>query len=165
MQAVVVSERETWCLFYYEDGGQRRVHDYFALMPYTPVSLLMQEYSFYRPAMNMSAMCPSGNAGILTAKIWLDCGVADGGRRGKYRAVRCVPALPEGQLRISNERSCGGVRTVTRYSRQAYTNVLGGIMSHDVYHATSVDPDPHTQLEACVRHSNKQVLTPAQLDT
>lgn len=38
---------------------------------------------------------------------------------------------------------------------KAYVNVLGGAMSHDAYHVTSVDP-VHTHVEACVRQALDQ---------
>jgi hypothetical protein len=59
----VLPEIEEWRQFYLADGGQRKVRDYLALMPSTPVSMLMQEFGFHGPAMNVSAMCASGNAG------------------------------------------------------------------------------------------------------
>lgn len=39
--------------------------------------MLMQEYGFHGPAMNVSAMRASGNAGLITAKMWLDAGLVD----------------------------------------------------------------------------------------
>ncbi len=173
VHAVVVSELEEWGRFHCEDGGQRRVRDYLALMPSTPVSLLMQEYGFHGPAMNVSAMCASGNAGILTAKMWLDCGIADDVvflttdlsmtpetvdhfvRMG----VGVVDTEPLDACRPFQEGSRGfpmGEAAVafvlSRDSGQPYANVLGGAMSHDAYHVTSVDPT-HTQVEACVRQA------------
>ena len=62
VHAVVLGEVDEWRQFYLEDGGARRVRDYLTLMPSTPVSLLMQEHGFHGPAMNVSAMCASGNA-------------------------------------------------------------------------------------------------------
>src|ERR1041384_5879411 len=44
-------------------------------MPSTPMSTLMREYGFHGPAMTVSAMCASGNAGLITAKSWLDAGI------------------------------------------------------------------------------------------
>ena len=77
IHGVVLGEVDEWRNFYLRDGGERRVRDYLTLMPSTPVSLLMQEYGFHGPAMNVSAMCASGNAGLLTAKMWLDTGFVD----------------------------------------------------------------------------------------
>ena len=51
--------------------------EYMDLMPSTPISMLMQEFGFHGPAMNVSSMCSSGNTGLVTAKMWLDAGIAD----------------------------------------------------------------------------------------
>ena len=77
LHAVVISEVEGWRNFYLKDAAHRRIRDYLTLMPSTPVSMLMQEYDFHGPAMNVSAMCSSGNAGLITAKMWLDSGFVD----------------------------------------------------------------------------------------
>src|SRR4029078_737435 len=60
-----------------KDAAHRRIRDYLTLMPSTPVSMLMRENDFHGPAMNVSAMCSSGNAGLITAKMWLDSGFVD----------------------------------------------------------------------------------------
>ena len=122
LHAVVISEVEEWRDFYLKDAAQRRVRDYLTLMPSTPVSMLMQEYDFHGPAMNVSAMCSSGNAGLITAKMWLDADivddvvfvvdgpVADPGerralrpprrRRRRHRTAGRVPTVPGGQPRV-----------------------------------------------------------------
>lgn len=173
VHAVVISEMEEWRRFYCEDGGQRRVRDYLTLMPSTPVSLLMQEYGFHGPAMNVSAMCASGNAGLITAQMWLDCDVVDDVvflatdlsmtpetvdhfvRMG----VGVVDTEPLDACRPFQEGSRGfpmGEAAVafvlTRRAHDAYAVVLGGAMSHDAYHVTSVDP-VGTYVEACVRQA------------
>ena len=98
------------------------MRDYLAMMPSTPMSTLMQEYGFHGPAMNVSAMCASGNAGLLTAKAWLDTGIVDdvvfvatdlsltpenvrqfvrlGVARRRRRAAGRLPAVPGGQPRL-----------------------------------------------------------------
>ncbi|MET0315542.1 MAG: hypothetical protein ABW188_01850 [Rhodococcus fascians] len=55
----------------------RRVRDYLKPMPSTPISQLMQEHHCHGPTMNVSAVCASGNAGLLTAKMWLNTHVVD----------------------------------------------------------------------------------------
>ncbi len=77
LHAVVISEVEGWRDFYLKDAAHRRIRDYLTLMPSTPVSMLMRENDFHGPAMNVSAMCSSGNAGLITAKMWLDSGFVD----------------------------------------------------------------------------------------
>jgi hypothetical protein len=72
LHAVVISEVEGWRDFYLKDAARRRVRDYLTLMPSAPISMLMREYDFHGPAMNVSAMCSSGNAGLITANMWLE---------------------------------------------------------------------------------------------
>ncbi len=57
--------------------GQYTGRQYLSVTPSTPVSLLMQEYGFHGPALNVSAMCTSGSAAIVTAKSWLDSDLVD----------------------------------------------------------------------------------------
>jgi 3-oxoacyl-[acyl-carrier-protein] synthase II len=77
LHALVLPEAQEWRDFYLNDSGQRRTRGYLTLMPSTPVSMLMQEYDFHGPAMNVSAMCASGNAALITAKMWLDADMVD----------------------------------------------------------------------------------------
>lgn len=162
IHAVVLGEVEEWRTFYLEDGGTRRVRDYLTLMPSTPVSLLMQENGFHGPAMNVSAMCASGNAGLLTAKMWLDNGVVD----DVVFVATDVSLTPEnvahfvdlgvGVVDVEPQDACrpfqAGSRgfgmgeaatafVLTADNVGAYARVLGGSMSHDGFHATSIDPD------------------------
>ncbi|OYV23818.1 MAG: hypothetical protein B7W97_02075 [Mycobacterium sp. 20-66-4] len=46
------------------------------MMPSTVLSMVMKENDFHGPTMGVSAMCASGNAGLITAKSWIDTGVA-----------------------------------------------------------------------------------------
>jgi 3-oxoacyl-[acyl-carrier-protein] synthase II len=77
VHAVVLGEVDLWRDWHVTHGEGRSLRGYLAQMPSTPMSLLMQEYGFHGPAMNVSAMCASGNAGLLTGKAWLDAGIVD----------------------------------------------------------------------------------------
>ncbi len=46
------------------------------MMPSTVITQMMKEHDFHGPAMSVSAMCASANAGMITAKSWLDSGIA-----------------------------------------------------------------------------------------
>jgi 3-oxoacyl-[acyl-carrier-protein] synthase II len=46
------------------------------MLPSTVISQMMKENDFHGPAMSVSAMCASANAGMITAKSWLDSGIA-----------------------------------------------------------------------------------------
>ncbi|AKN16920.1 3-oxoacyl-ACP synthase [Mycobacterium haemophilum DSM 44634] len=166
-------EMDDWRRFYCDDGGHRRVRGYLNLIPSTAVSLLMQEYGFHGPAMNISAVCASGNAGLITAKMWLDSGIAD----DVVFVATCLSGTPEfvdhfvrlgvtvtdteplDACRPFQEGSRGfswGEASVafvlSRGNGQPYANVLGGAMSHDAYHVTSLDPSL-THFTACVHNA------------
>lgn len=170
LHAVVISEVEGWRDFYLKDAAHRRVRDYLTLMPSTPVSLLMNEYGFHGPAMNVSAMCSSGNAGLITAKMWLDTGFVDdvvfvstdlsltpeNVEHFVRLGVGVVDAEPLDACRPFQEGSRGfpaGEAAISfvlsRRAERPYVDVLGGSMSHDAFHLTSVDP-ARTQVDRCV---------------
>lgn len=170
VHAVVLPEAEEWRAFYLTDGGHRSRRDYLNLMPSTPISLLMQEYGFHGPAMNVSAMCASGNAGLITAKMWLDAGMVDdvvflatdlsltpeNVDHFVRLGVAVVDTEPLDACRPFQEGSRGfavGEAAVafvlSQRTQTPYAAVLGGAMSHDAYHVTSVDP-ARVYVDQCV---------------
>lgn len=170
LHAVVIAEVEGWRTFYLKDHATRRVRDYLTLMPSTPVSMLMQEYGFHGPAMNVSAMCASGNAALITAKMWLDAGIVDdvvfvstdlsltpeNVEHFVRLGVGVVDTDPLDACRPFQQGSRGfpaGEAAVafvlSRRSDAPYVHVLGGAMSHDAFHLTSVDPS-RTEVDRCV---------------
>ncbi|MUL75294.1 beta-ketoacyl synthase N-terminal-like domain-containing protein [Mycolicibacterium sp. CBMA 226] len=170
LHALVLPEIETWRAFYLEEGGQRRVRDYLALMPSTPVSMVMQEFGFHGPAMNVSAMCASGNAGMITAKMWMDCGIVDdvvfvstdlsltteNVAHFVKLGVAVIDSEPLDACRPFQEGSRGfavGEASVafvlTNQQTRGYAAMLGGAMTHDGYHVTSVDP-ARAHVDECV---------------
>ena len=155
LHALVVPEAEAWRDFYVDDGGRRNVRGYLALMPSTPVSMFMQEFGVHGPAMNVSAMCASANAGLITAKMWLDSNVVDDvvfvatdlslTPENVDHFVRLGSSgFPAGEASISFVLSVRGDSAAS-----AYASVLGGAMTHDAFHVTSVDPS-RVQIDACV---------------
>jgi 3-oxoacyl-[acyl-carrier-protein] synthase II len=170
LHALVLPEIESWREFYLVDGGSRRVRDYLALMPSTPVSMLMQEHGFHGPAMNVSAMCASGNAGLITAKMWLDAGMVDdvvflatdlsltpeNVEHFVKLGVAVVDTEPLEACRPFQEGSRGfsvgeaaTAFVLTNQRTRAYASVLGGAMTHDAHHVTSVDP-ARVHIDECV---------------
>ncbi|NMN94449.1 beta-ketoacyl synthase N-terminal-like domain-containing protein [Antrihabitans stalactiti] len=137
------------------------VREHLGVFPSTPASLLMQEYGFHGPAMNVSAMCTSGTAGLLTAKLWLDAGFVDDVvfvttdlsatpnvvdvfvRLGvaitdAEPLDACRPFQSGSRGFVFGEAAVGYV--LSNRTGNAYSTVLGGAMSHDGFHVTSVDP-------------------------
>ncbi|WP_298180790.1 beta-ketoacyl synthase N-terminal-like domain-containing protein [Saccharomonospora sp.] len=181
LHAVVLGEVDLWKDFYLLEHGDIRAREYLALMPSTPMSTLMQEYGFHGPAMNVSAMCASGNAGLLTAKLWLDAGLVDdvvlvatdlsltpeNVRHFVRLGVTVVDAEPLDGCRPFQEGSRGFVMgeasvafVLSRKTRTPYTTVLGGAMSHDAYHATSIDPEL-SQVRRCFTEALDNAGVPA----
>ncbi len=171
LHAIVLPEAEEWRQFYVQDGGRRKTRGYLSLMPSTPVSLLMQEFGFHGPAMNVSAMCASGNAGLITAKMWLDAGVVDdvvfvatdlsltpeNVRHFVQLGVAVVDTEPLDACRPFQEGSRGfavGEASVafvlSKNTPAPYVSLLGGAMTHDAYHVTSVDP-ARAHVDECVQ--------------
>jgi 3-oxoacyl-[acyl-carrier-protein] synthase II len=173
LHAVILHEVELWRDFYLKHHGTLPARDYLALMPSTPMSTLMQEHGFHGPAMTVSAMCASGNAGLITAKAWLDAGIVDdvlfvasdlsatpeNVQQFVRLGVAVTDAEPMDACRPFQEGSRGfiwGEASVafvlsTRASRP-YALMLGGAMSHDAYHVTSIDPEP-TEVFRCFREA------------
>lgn len=171
LHAVVLGEVDLWKDFYTTRDGTLSVHEYLALMPSTPMSTLMQEYGFHGPAMAVSAMCASGNAGLITAKSWLDADIVDdvvfvstdlsltpeNVRHFVNLGVAITDAEPLSACRpfqrgsrgfIMGEASVSFVLSTRAGRPYAYT--LGGAMSHDAHHVTSIDPSLTAVLE-CVQ--------------
>jgi 3-oxoacyl-[acyl-carrier-protein] synthase II len=153
-------------------------------MPSTPVSMLMQEFSFHGPAMNVSAMCASGNAGLITAKMWLDTGLVDdvvfvatdlsltpeNVEHFVKLGVAVVDAEPLDACRPFQQGSRGfavGEASVafvlSGKGVVPYAELLGGSMTHDAFHVTSVDP-ARTLVDECVREAlDASGVTPADI--
>jgi 3-oxoacyl-[acyl-carrier-protein] synthase II len=131
-------------------------------MPSTPMSTFMQEYGFHGPAMNVSAMCASGNAGLITAKAWLDADIVDdvvfvatdlsataeNVRHFQRLGVVITDAEPLDACRPFQQGSRGFIMgeaavsfVLSRGSGRPYARALGGAMSHDAHHVTSIAPD------------------------
>jgi 3-oxoacyl-[acyl-carrier-protein] synthase II len=162
VHAVVLGEVDLWRDWYLVHGQRRSVREYLAQMPSTPMSTFMQEYGFTGPAMNVSAMCASGNAGLLTAKAWLDAGIVD----DVVFVATDISLTPEDVVHfvklgvaVTDEEPLEASRPFQEGSRgfvmgeasvafvlsnrsdRPYAYALGGAMSHDGHHVTSINPD------------------------
>jgi 3-oxoacyl-[acyl-carrier-protein] synthase II len=181
LHAVVLGEVDLWREFYLSRDGRLPVHEYLALMPSTPMSTLMQEYGFHGPAMTVSAMCASGNAGLITAKSWLDAGIVDDVvfvatdlsltpeniQHFVRLGVAITDAEPLQACRPFQEGSRGFIMgeasvsfVLSARGGRPYAYALGGAMSHDAHHVTSIDP-AITQVVGCVRDALANTGVPA----
>lgn len=181
LHAVVLGEVDLWRDFYTTRGGRLPLREYLALMPSTPMSTFMQEYGFHGPAMNISAMCASGNAGVLTAKTWLDAGLVDdvifvatdlsltpeNVAHFVRLGVAIIDAEPLQACRPFQQGSRGFIMgeasvsfVLSTRANQPYALALGGAMSHDAHHVTSINPDL-SHITACFRDALANAAAPA----
>jgi len=182
IHAFVLSDVDLWRDFY--DRPNRRVprRRYIQLMPSTPITNLMIEHDFHGPCMSVVAMCASGNAALLTAKMWLDAGIAD----DVLVIATDVSATPENVRHFVDL----GVIVVDRPSLDAcrpfqegsvgftggeasiglvvsgrpgggYATLRGGAMSHDAHHVISLAADP-AQIGACYSTALVNAGVPAE---
>jgi 3-oxoacyl-[acyl-carrier-protein] synthase II len=159
----VLDDAKTWRDYHRKDEPTGTRRDFIAMMNSTSTMMLMAEYGFHGPAMEVSAMCATGNAALITAKMWLDNGVADdvvvittdlSATRPIVRdfvdlGVAVTDAPPLEACRPFQEGSRGFVFSeaaaalvVSRAGPNSYARMLGGALAHEAYHPTSLDPDP-----------------------
>jgi 3-oxoacyl-[acyl-carrier-protein] synthase II len=159
----VLDDARTWTGYHHTgtESGTRR--DFISMMTSTPMMLLMAEYGFHGPAMEVAAMCATGNLALITAKTWLDSGYADdvvvvttdlSATRPIVRdfvnlGVAITDAPPLDACRPFQRGSRGftfaeaaAAVVVSRHGSDSYARILGGAMGHEAYHAISLDPDP-----------------------
>jgi 3-oxoacyl-[acyl-carrier-protein] synthase II len=169
IHAIVLGETDLWREFYMERDRDVSRPEYLQLMPSTVLSMEMQRHGFHGPAMAVSAMCASGNAAMLTAKSWIDSGVAtdvivvatdvsgttDNIRHFVKLGVLFVDSPPFDACRPFQTGSKGFLLgeasvafVVSRQTPPAYLWMLGGAMTHDGFHVVSIDPS-HTEIRRC----------------
>ena len=169
IHAIVLGEVDLWREFYMERDRDVSRAEYLQLMPSTVLSMQMQRHGFHGPSMAVSAMCASGNAAMLTAKSWLDSGVAtdvivvatdvsgttDNIRHFVKLGVLFVDTPPFDACRPFQTGSKGFLLgeasiafVVSRQPEPAYLRMLGGAMTHDGFHVVSIDPS-HEQIRRC----------------
>jgi 3-oxoacyl-[acyl-carrier-protein] synthase II len=168
VHAEVLRDAEMWQDFY-ANNRFGRGRDYLSMMPSTPPAMFMREFGFHGPAISVGAMCASGNAGLLTAKAWLDTGIVDDvvfvatdlsvnpQNVWHFTRLRVVvaDADPLEACRPFQQGSRGFTMAegsvafvLSNRPARAYARVLGGAMSHDAYHVISIEPSLE-HLRAC----------------
>ncbi|MCC3314485.1 beta-ketoacyl synthase N-terminal-like domain-containing protein [Nocardia africana] len=184
IHAIVLGDVRDWEDFYLDDGSRRRSRDYLRLLPSTPISLLMQEFGFHGPSMNVSAACSSANVALITAQMWLDQGFADdvvcvttdlsaspdmvhhfvqmGAAVIDAEPLEACRPFQEGSRGFSfGEASVAFV--VSRQVERPYCAMLGGAMTNDAYHVVSVDPGLERILDCTHRALDRAGVRPGDV--
>jgi 3-oxoacyl-[acyl-carrier-protein] synthase II len=162
----VLGDVDAWRSFHHKGGLDASKREWMSLMPSTVLSMVAQEFGFHGPTMAVTAMCASGVAGILTAKMWINAGMADDvlvlnsdvsltpENCAAFNKVgvlfvdapsldTCRPFQEGSRGFTGGEASVGFI--VSRRPGGAYGHVLGGAMTHDGFHAIHIAPD-HEQI-------------------
>lgn len=158
-----LGEVQGWRELYFEHGGRCRRRHYLQLLPSTAPSMLMAEYGFTGPSMNVGAACASGALGLILARQWVASGFATdvvvsgtdlsvtaenawGMDALKVLATEgapeqaCRPFQEGSQGFLAGEASAALVVTGQR-DVDAYVDVCGGGFTHDAFHPIAIKPD------------------------
>ncbi|WP_245545781.1 beta-ketoacyl synthase N-terminal-like domain-containing protein [Nocardia higoensis] len=171
IHAIVLGDVRNWRDFYTVDGGHRGSRGYLTLLPSTPIAMVMREFGFHGPSMNVSAACSSGSVAMITAQLWLEAGLADD-VVVVTSDISCTPDMVEHFVRLGaavtdadpltacrpfQEGSRGFVFgeasaafVVTRTPGRPYAAVLGGAMTNDAHHVVSIEPT-YAHIIECAR--------------
>ncbi|MGD0391192.1 MAG: beta-ketoacyl synthase N-terminal-like domain-containing protein [Acidimicrobiales bacterium] len=171
VHSIEAGDIETWSKFYRSGESRVRPKTWVNMLPSTVLSQLMKENDFHGPTMSVSAMCATANAAMITAKSWLDTGVASDvillatdlcgvpqvlrGFSDLGAAILSMPAFEA--CRPFQEGSRGFVggeaavsMVLSKNSHGSYASILGGAMTMDASNLVGVAPDLH-ELFRCYR--------------
>jgi 3-oxoacyl-[acyl-carrier-protein] synthase II len=173
VHSIAQGDTDIWSEFYQLRGARIRPKRWVNMLPSTVISQMMKEFDFHGPAVSVSAMCASANAGIITAKSWLDAGIATdvillatdlSGTPELLRpfsdlGVAVLNRPPFDACRPFQEGSRGFVggeasvaMVLSRNPTGSYADVVGGAMTMDASNLVGLDPDL-TQIVRCFREA------------
>jgi 3-oxoacyl-[acyl-carrier-protein] synthase II len=162
IHSIEAGDIETWSAFYRKGESRVRPKTWVNMLPSTVISQLMKENDFHGPTMSVSAMCASSNAAMITAKSWLDSGVASDvillatdlcgvpqvlrGFSDLGAAILSMPAFEACRPFQEGSRGfVGGEAAVSMVlsgdPQGSYASVLGGAMTMDACNLVGVAPD------------------------
>ncbi len=167
----VLGDSDMWAEYYAADGAPIRPRRWVNMMPSTVIMQMMNEFDFHGPSMSVSAMCASANAGLITAKAWLDSGVATdvvllatdlSGTPALLRPFSdlgaaifnlppfeaCRPFQEGSRGYVGGEAAVAMVLSATPTG--SYADILGGAQTMDAYSAVRLAPDLH-EVVRCFR--------------
>jgi len=171
VHSIEAGDIETWSEFYKSGQARVRPKTWVNMLPSTVISQLMKENDFHGPAMSVSAMCATANAAMITAKSWLDTGVASDvillatDLCGVPQVLRGFSDLGAAILSMPPFEACrpfqegsrgfvGGEAAVSMVMSKkpsgSYAAILGGAMTMDASNLIGVAPDLH-ELFRCFR--------------
>ncbi len=167
VQGQTLGDVDMWMSFIRSGPEQITPRHWLGMMPSTTTMEVMREFDFHGPTMSVTAMCASGIAALLTAKMWIDTGVATdvlvmaSDLSLTPENCRAVTMLGPGVVDRTSFDVCrpfqegsrgfvGGEASiamlVTSSGDPGYAAVLGGAMTHEGFHAVAIPPNaPHVR--------------------
>jgi len=169
----VLGDVDGWSSFHQRRGLDASRREWLGLMPSTVLSEVAKEFGIHGPTMAVTAMCASTVAGLLTAKMWINAGLADDvlvlsadlsvtpencAAFNKLGALfldtpslnTCRPFQEGSRGFTAGEAAVGFI--VSGRPAGAYAKVLGGAMTQDGFHAIHIAPD-HEQVFRAFRNA------------
>jgi 3-oxoacyl-[acyl-carrier-protein] synthase II len=173
VHGVTLGEVDLWRTYHHRQGLGTTRRQWLELMPSTVLMEVMREFDVHGPAMAVTAMCASGLAALLTARLWIATGQADDvlvistdisstpencrSLANLAPAVLDRPSL-ESCLAFQEDTLGFGIgeasvaMLVTRTPLPGRGRLLGGAMSHDAFHPTAIPPGA-PEVARCVRRA------------
>lgn len=162
VHALVLGDVDAWAGFHSRGGHDTSKREWLQLMPSAVLTAINHEFGFHGPTMAVSAMCASGVAALLTAKLWLDAGLASDvlvlACDLSARPENCAAFTEVGVLFCDGPASticrpfqegsrgfvCGEAAVGMVLSNRpagSHGELLGGAVTHDGAHIISLAPD------------------------
>lgn len=182
LHGFVLGDVDHWRAYHHRRGVGTTRRGWLELMPSTVITGIMKEFDFHGPAMAVTAMCASGLACLLTARMWIAAGICtdvlvvasdlsitpENARSFHELGPAMVDAPPlevcrpfqEGSRGFSGGEASVGM-VVTRRPDFARATVLGGAMTHDGFHPVSIAPDG-VQVTRCFTEALEDAGVPGE---
>lgn len=171
VHAQTVGDMDLWTGFLRSQPEDITPRKWLGAMPSTVMMEIMREFGFHGPSMAVTAMCASGLAALLTAKVWLDAGIVSDalvlatdvslvpenckavvllgpGVVDRPSLEVCRPFQEGSRGFVGGEASIAMV--LSHADQSSYGEVLGGAMTHEAFHAVAIPPEP-PQVRACIK--------------
>lgn len=171
VHGVTFGEVDLWRDYHARHGMNTSRRGWLELMPSTPLMEIMHEFDFHGPSMAVTAMCASGLAGLLTARLWINAGLAtdvlvlSSDLSATPENCRSLANLAPAVLDTDPLDACRAFQAGSRgfgigeasvamlVSGQAVDGMgrlLGGAMTHDGFHASAI-PAEAPEVLRCYR--------------
>lgn len=159
VHGVTFGEVDLWRDYHSRQGMNTTRRGWLELMPSTPLMEIMREFDFHGPSMAVTAMCASGLAGLLTARLWINAGLASdvlvlsSDLSATPENCRSLANLAPAVLDTDSLDACRAFQSdsrgfgigeasvallVTGQETRGLGLLLGGAMTHDGFHPSAI---------------------------